>query len=106
LELIQYFSIPEVIYSDSGPQIIKDREFDKFCHKWGIHNIGLSPDMPHSNFIAAFSIKEMKKLILTNLSSNGVLNKVSAMSGLKMFHNTPHSGTGESTAQLTFGRNI
>jgi hypothetical protein len=30
----------------------------------------------------------MKKIILANVSSSGILEKASVLSGLKMFHNT------------------
>jgi hypothetical protein len=44
----------------------------------------------------------MKKLIVENLYKNSVLNMPSAISGLQMFSNTPHSGSGQSPAQLIF----
>jgi hypothetical protein len=43
----------------------------------------------HSNGIAESGIKEMKKLIRADLSTNDVLNMPSAIAGLQMFRNTP-----------------
>ena len=106
LELIQHFSIPEVIYSDGGPQFIQEGAFDVFCKEWGIRHILSSPYMPRSNGIAESGVKEMKKLIRGHLSSNGVLNRASLLSGLQMFRNTPRSGTGESPAMLLFGHAV
>ena len=106
LELIQHFSIPEVLYSDGGPQFVKDGELDYFCEEWGIRHICSSPYMPRSNGVAESGVKEMKKLIRANLSSSGILNKASAISGIQMFRNTPRTTTGESPAQLIFGRDI
>jgi hypothetical protein len=106
LELVQHFSILEIIYSDGGPQFVQDGDFDKFCTEWGIRHILLSPYMPRSNGIAEFGVKEMKKLIRSNLSWNGILNKASAMSGIQMFRNNPRSAMGEFPARLIFGRDI
>ena len=106
VDLIQHFSVPEVVYSDGGPQFIRDGDFDVFCREWGIRHILSSPYMPRSNGIAENGVKEMKKLIRANLSSNGILNRSSAMSGLQMYRNTPRSGSGESPAMLIFGHDI
>ena len=106
LELIQHFSIPEVIYSDGGPQFLQDGDFDTFCKEWGIRHILSSPYMPRSNGVAESCVKEMKKIIRANVSSNGGLNRASAIAGLQMFRNTPRSGTGCSPAFMLFGHDI
>jgi hypothetical protein len=94
------------LYSDGGPQFVKDGELYKFCEEWGIRHIRSSPYMPRSNGVAESGVKEMKKLIQANLSSSGILNIASAISGIQMFRNTPQTTTGESPAQLIFGRDI
>ena len=106
LELIQHFSIPEIIYSDGGPQFLQEGEFDVFCREWGIRHILSSPYMPRSNGVAESCVKEMKKLIRANISSNGVLDRASTTAGLQLFRNTPRSGTGESPAMLIFGHDV
>ena len=63
IDLITHFSIPEIIYSDGGPQFIQDGEFDVFCKEWGIRHILSSPYMPRSNGHAEAAVKQMKKLI-------------------------------------------
>jgi hypothetical protein len=55
--------IPEVIYSDRGPQFVKDGNFDKFCEEWGICHVHSYPYMPRSKDVAESGVKEMKKLI-------------------------------------------
>jgi hypothetical protein len=44
-KLIQNFSIPEVIYFYGDPQFIKEGDFHKFFHEWGIRHIQSSPYM-------------------------------------------------------------
>ena len=39
VELITYFSIPEIIYSDGGPQFWQEGAFDVFCKEWGIKQV-------------------------------------------------------------------
>jgi hypothetical protein len=34
--LITHFSILEAIYTDGGPQFLKDGKFAQFCQEWGI----------------------------------------------------------------------
>ncbi len=34
--LITHFSVPEIIYSDGGPQFLQDGKFEIFCKEWGI----------------------------------------------------------------------
>ena len=106
IDLITHFSIPEIIYSDGGPQFIQDGEFDVFCKEWGIRHILSSPYMPRSNGHAEAAVKQMKKLIQANLSSNGVLNRQSALAGLQVFRNTPRQPSGKSPAELIFGHKI
>ena len=105
VDLVTHFSVPEVIYSDGGPQFTSDL-FSEFCKKWGIRHVTSSPYMPRSNGIAESAVKEMKKIVRANVSPNGILNRSSAMSGLQMFRNTPRSGTGESPAKILFGHDV
>ena len=45
VSLITHFSVPEVIYSDGGPQFIENGKFDDFCKAWGIKHVTSSPYM-------------------------------------------------------------
>ena len=104
--LITHFSIPEVIYSDGGPQFLENGKFDDFCKTWGIRHVSSCPYMPRSNGIAEECVKEMKKIVRANISSSGILDKSSALAGLQMFRNTPRSPTDLSPAQILFGHSI
>ena len=103
---ISLFSIPEVIYSDGGPQFLEHGEFDTWCKEWGIKLVRSSPYMPRSNGVAEAAVKEMKKLIRANLKSSGTIDTQSTLAGLIMFRNTPRSPTNKSPAELLFGRQI
>ena len=52
VELITQFSVPEVIYSDGGPQFVQNGKFSKFCKEWGIKHVTSFPYMSRSNGIA------------------------------------------------------
>ena len=103
---ISLFSIPEVIYSDGGPQFLEGGEFDTWCQEWGIKLVRSSPYMPRSNGVAEAAVKEMKKLIRANIKSSGTIDTQSTLAGLIMFRNTPRSPTNKSPAELLFGRQI
>ena len=106
VEFITHFSIPEIIYSDGGPQFVPVGEFDIFCKEWGIRHILSSPYMPRSNGHAEAAVEQTKKLIQANLCSNGIINRQSCLAGLQVFRNTPRQPTGKSPAELIFGRPI
>ena len=72
IHLITHFSIPEAIYTDGGPQFLKDGKFAQFCQEWGIQHLQSSPYMSRSNGIAESNVKDMKKIIRANISTNGV----------------------------------
>ena len=106
IEFISKFSVPEVIYSDGGPQFVENGKFDDFCKAWGIKHVTSSPYMSRSNGIAEECVKEMKKIVRANVSSSGVLDRASALSGLQMFRNTPRSPTDLSPNQIIFGHHV
>jgi transposase InsO family protein len=98
--------VPEIIYTDGGPQFLQDGAFDKVCQEWGIRHILSSPYMPRSNGHAEATVKQMKKLIQANLGPNGILIRSSAMAGLQVFRNTPREPTELSPAVMIFGHSI
>ena len=106
VKLISLFSVPEIIFSDGGPQFVENGKFPAFCAEWGIHHSSSSPYMPRSNGVAEEAVKEMKKIIRANTSTSGVFDSASAASGLQMFRNTPRSPTDLSPAQIVFGHAI
>ena len=106
VELITQFSVPEVIYSDGGPQFLQNGKFSDFCKEWGIKHVTSSPYMSRSNGIAEECVKEMKKIVRANVSGSGISDRSSTLSGLQMFRNTPRSPTGLSPVQILFGHEI
>ena len=105
-KFISLFSVPEIIYSDGGPQFVENGKFPTFCTEWGIRHVSSSPYMSNSNGVAEEAVKEMKKIIKANTSTSGVLDESSASSGLMMFRNTARSPTDLSPAQILFGHAI
>ena len=106
IDFITLFSVPEIIFSDGGPQFLENGKFPDFCTQWGIHHETSSPYMSRSNGIAEEAVKEMKKIIRANVSASGILDKASALSGLQMFRNTARSPTDLSPAQIIFGHAV
>ena len=106
VNLITLFGIPEIIYTDGGPQFLENGKFGSFCKDWGIRHILSSPYMPRSNGHAEAAVKQMKKLIKANLTTNGRLDRNSCLAGLQVFRNTPRQPSGESPNELIFGRKV
>ena len=86
--------------------MLENGKFEDFCKEWGIKHVSSSPYMPRSNGIPEECVKEMKKIIMAKISSAGVLDKSSALTGLQMFRNMPWSPTDLSPAQFIFGIQI
>lgn len=57
------FDIPEIIYSDNGPQF-RSREFQEFMKKWDIVHQTSSPYYPQSNGMAEIAVKIAKKIVV------------------------------------------
>ena len=65
IALREYFSrtvVPDVIWSDGGPQF-PSHEFATFLLEWGREHNMSSPGYPQSNGKAEAAVKSMKKLI-------------------------------------------
>jgi hypothetical protein len=63
LPVFASYGIPEVIYSQGGPQFRNKTEFALMCLKYNICGITSSPYHSQSNGIAENAIKQMKRLI-------------------------------------------
>ena len=107
LPVFASYGIPEVIYSDGGPQFRNKTEFALMCLKYNIRGITSSPYHSQSNGIAENAIKQMKRLI--HCTYKGQLKTVDPhewTQTLLLYHNTPRQPSGYSPAQLLFGREI
>ena len=85
--------IPEVLYSDNGPQF-QCKETRDFATTYDFITDTSSPGFPQANGEAESAVKIAKKLI----------NQPDLDLALLMYRNTPHSSTGVSPAEALMGR--
>jgi transposase InsO family protein len=106
LQVFENFGIPEMIFSDGGPQFIS-KEFEDFCREWMIQNDTSSPYHPQSNGIAEGTVKLMKRLIhCTFDSQRGTVDPKKWAQSILLFKNTPRGPAKLSPAEILFGRTL
>lgn len=104
LPVFEAFGIPEMIFSDGGPQFAS-KEFDDFCREWMIKNETSSPYHPQSNGIAEGTVKLMKRLIhCTFDSQRGTVDPQKWTRSILIFKNTPRGPAKLSPTEILFGR--
>ena len=107
LTVFSCYGIPEIIYSDGGPQFRDKTEFALTSSKFNIHSIISSPYNSQSNGDAKNAVKQMKHLIHCNQLCSAQDSQSTQMgSNILLHHNTPCQPSGYSPAQLLFGREI
>ena len=105
--LQEYFSctaVPDVIWSDGGPQFTS-HEFATFSLEWRVKHNLLSPGYPQSNGKAEAAIKSMKKLIRKS-TKHSVLDENKLAHALLQYCNTPSRKDKFSPAQKLYGHPI
>jgi transposase InsO family protein len=92
--------VPRRIVSDNG-RTFTSHEFEDFCEQNGIDHIITAPYHPSSNGRAERFVQTFKRALQ---DSKDVQRDLCAF--LLRYRNTPHTATGESPAQLLFGRSL
>ena len=92
------FGIPRMIVSDGGTQFTSN-EFQKFTKEWGISHVFSSPGHQRSNGKAESAVKIVKHLMIKSLKDGRDQNEA-----LLEQRNTPRQDTGQSPAEMMFGR--
>ena len=104
-DYISTFGIPVTLTTD-GAKVFTSKEFEDFCHKWGIiHRVSTAYN-PSANKRAELAVKHAKRLVRGNTSQTGSLNTDEAVKAVLSHRNTPCSITGLSPAQIVFGRQV
>ena len=102
--LFARYGIPEEVVSDNGPQLASE-EFAQFLKQNGVKFTQVPPYHPASNGAAERSV-QTAKMVLTKQVLEGKANSLSLEHRLANFlilnHNTPHTVTGQSPAELFF----
>ena len=97
-------AIPDIIWSDGGPQFTS-KIFTDFANRWGfLHKIS-SPHYPQSNGKVEATVKSMKKILYAAWTGRSLdLDKLCC--ALLQYRNTPSRKDGLSPAQKLFGRPV
>ena len=94
-------AIPDVIWSDGGPQFTSSK-FNQFSQQWGfLHKIS-SPYHPQSNGKIESTVKSMKKIIYTAWNGR-FLDHDKFCRALLQYRNTPSNKDRLSPAQKLYG---
>ena len=105
LRIFCQIGIPEVIWSDGGPQFTSS-QFKCFVSDWAISHRISSPYHAKSNGRAEAAVKSAKKLLRRCWDVHrGVIDEVAWSRGIIQHRNTPGS-SGKSPAQIVFGKSI
>ena len=94
--------IPQTVVTDNGSSFVS-AEFKQFLTKNGIRHITSAPYHPSSNGLAERAVQTVKQG-LKKLREGSIKDKVARF--LFVYRNTPQSTTGNSPAELLFGRKL
>ena len=97
-------AVPDVLWSDGGPQSTSSK-FANFLVNWGTSHITPSPHYPQSNGQAEAAVKSMKKLVSAAWQGKSV-NWEKLSRSLLQYRNTPCRKDGLSPAQKLFGHPV
>ena len=103
-ELFSRTAIPNIFWSDRGPQFTS-REFQSFACQWGFHHQISTPHYPQSNGRAEAAVKSMKRIIRAAWHGR-CINEEKLCSALLQYRNTPSRKDGVSLAQKLYGHPI
>ena len=101
-EYFSNFGICDTLSSD-GASVFTSAEMSQFSYRWGFKERISSAYFPRSNKRAEVGVKNAKRLIQDNLTSNGNLDCDKLCRALLIHRNTPDPTTNVSPAQLVFG---
>ena len=93
--------IPITIVSDNGPPFAS-AEFKQFMDANGVKHRRVPPYHPSSNGAAENLVKSVKKFLEKADKSTSIQTQISKF--LASYHNTPHSVTGRTPAEILLGR--
>jgi transposase InsO family protein len=105
-KLFPNYGLPEVIYSDGGPQFLSN-DFAQMCQMYGIKHFTSSPEYAQSNGLAESTVKQMKRILhCCHDTWNHRIDNGKLLEAVLLFQNTPRKLTDLSSAELMFGHQI
>jgi hypothetical protein len=99
------FGTPEEVCTDGGSQFTS-KLYLEFLKTWGITQRITSAYFPHGNSRAELAVKSVKRMMRENTGPTGTLNTDSFSKALMLHRNTPDRDSGQSPAEVIFGRQI
>ena len=103
-ELISRTAVPDVFWSDGGPQF-RSKQFQEFTKQRGFTSSISSPYYPQSNGKAEAAVKSMKKIIQAAWNGRH-LDEEALYQALLQYRNTPSRRDGLSPAQKLYGNPV
>jgi hypothetical protein len=104
--LFQNYRLPEVIYSDGGPQFMSNH-FAQMYQTYRIKHFMSSPEYAESNVLAENTVKQMKQIFHCCYDiQNHRIDNDKLLEAVLLFQNTLKKPTNLSPAELMFGCQI
>ena len=99
------FGVAEEVASDGGKEFTAG-ETQTFLKNWSVHHRLSSVAFPHSNCRAELAVKQVKRIITSNISPSGSLDVDSFHTAILSYRNTIDPITKFSPALAVFGRQM
>ncbi len=99
------FGVPSELCSDGGPPF-QSGEYIAFLKAWGVKQRLSSAYYPQGNGRAELAVKAAKRILATNISASGKLNRDSAAGSILLQRNTPVHDFDQSPAMILYGCNL
>ena len=104
-EVFSTYGVAEELASDGGKEFTAE-ETQKFFRSWSVHHRLSSVAFPHSNCRGELAVKQIKRIITSNISPSGSLDIDSFHKGILSYRNTIDPITKFSPAMAVFGRQM
>ena len=104
-EVFSTYGVAEEVASDGGKEFTAN-ETQEFFKNWSVHHRLSSVAFPHSNCRAELAVKQVKRIITSNISPSGSLDVDSFHKGILSYRNTIDPITKFSPALAVFGRQV
>ena len=90
--LCEYYGVPESITSDGGPNLTA-RSVEELMNVYGIHHRISSVANPHANARAELGVKQVKRMLRTNVGAYGTVDTAKFTRAILQVRNTPDRDT-------------
>ena len=96
--------VPETLIRDGGTTYVS-HQFKEFMFKYRVHRRVSSVGFPHGNTQSEVTVKSAKRLLRSNVNTNGELNIMTITKALLQYRNTPDRDIGLSRLNCSMADN-